>query len=159
MLASVIAGGYALAVMNRICHTHCSKTFKASEMDFISMLPLGMALGRYAKAQHPEPYFNGQIHIYWSNHTFGLICGAYYAAQGSAYASYMPEHHVSARVPPYSPAHLQAIRALSGLKMLYFNHHIQFISWIYTYLHEQCKCDANSNLDRPPDQHYKDTRA
>ena len=46
MLTGVTAGGYTLAGMGRICHTHCSKAFKASEMDFISMLPLGMALGR-----------------------------------------------------------------------------------------------------------------
>ena len=64
VLANVTAGGYRSVDTIRTCHTHCPNTFKTSEMNFISILPLEMALGIYAKHPHLKLYFNGQIHIY-----------------------------------------------------------------------------------------------
>ena len=71
----------------------------------------------------------------------------------------MLEHDVGAHVPPYSSAHLQAARALSEPKLLYFNRHIHFYSSNYTSMPAQCKYDVNSNLDGPSGQRYKHTYA
>ena len=63
-LAKATAGGYISVDTIRTCHTHCTNTFKTSEMNFISILPLEMALGTCAKHPPPKVYFNGQILIY-----------------------------------------------------------------------------------------------
>ena len=83
-----------------------------------------------------------------------LIDCEVYATQYSASAQYMPEHDADAHGPPYSSAHLQAARALSEPKLLYFNRHIHFYSSNYTSMHAQCKYDVNSNLDGPSGQRY-----
>ena len=88
-----------------------------------------------------------------------LIDCEVYATQYSASAQYMPEHDADAHGPPYSSAHLQAARALSEPKLLYFNRHIHFYSSNYTSMHAQCKYDVNSNLDGPSGQRYKHTCA
>ena len=64
VLANVTAGGYRSVDTVRTRHTHCPNTFKTSEMNFISILPLEMALGTCAKHPPPKLYFNGQILIY-----------------------------------------------------------------------------------------------
>ena len=51
MLDNVTAGGYTSVNTIRTRHTHCPNTFKTSEINFISILPLEMARGMYAK--HP----------------------------------------------------------------------------------------------------------
>ena len=66
---------------------------------------------------------------------------------------------MGAHVPPCSPAHLQAARALCEPKLLYFNGQIHFYLSNYTSTLEKGKYDVNSNLYGHPGQHHKDVCA
>ena len=59
MLANVTTSGYASVITIHVRHVNYLNVFKTSEMYFISILPLEMAHGIWAKHPPPKLYFNG----------------------------------------------------------------------------------------------------